>query len=529
MRVLVSGGGTAGHIYPALTVAAHARDEEHSDVTFVGAPDSLEARLATEAGFEFVGVPAHGWDRSQPLTFVTAGFTTAVSFFRCLLLLRRLKTDVVIGFGGYVSLPLGLAAAFGGIPLVLHEQNSVPGLANRLLSRWAATVCVTYAESIHRLHRPARALVTGDPVREAVLHADRDAGRRGLGLKKTDLVLLVFGGSAGARHLNSAVVALHPRLAKVKKLAVVHVAGPKEVDAVRAAVAEAVHRKLPPKWWQVHDYVDDMGGALAAADVVVCRAGATTIAELTAIGRAAVLVPYPYATDDHQSCNAAPLLQAGAAAVVSDAGLDTPAFADDVLRLLEDPRRRESMAAAAAHLARPCAATAVVDAAIEAATAKSPWRSEVRVEAAEEIGRAIGTVDVEPPALPSIKPAPAPPKPQPAVTAAKPEPAAVPAKAESVAAAKPQPAAAPAAPEGSAPPVATPAAPEPPVAPADAPAPEGALDAPATTAPAEEPDAAETASDAPGPEAPPEAENPAEPETGPAVSHVETVEGGVPA
>jgi UDP-N-acetylglucosamine--N-acetylmuramyl-(pentapeptide) pyrophosphoryl-undecaprenol N-acetylglucosamine transferase len=390
----VSGGGTAGHIYPALTVAEHVRDEEHSEVAFVGVPGSLEARLANEAGIDFVGVPAQGWDRSQPLTFVTAALTTAWSFLRCLLLLRGMRTDVVVGFGGYVSLPLGLAAAFAGVPLVLHEQNSVPGLANRVLSRWATTVCVTYAQSICRLARPGRALVTGDPVREAVLAGSREAGRAALGLKKSDLVLLVFGGSRGARHLNAAIVGLFPRLAKIPKLRVIQVAGPSEIDTANAALKEAAGGKRHA-WWRVHEYIESMGDAIAAADLVVCRAGATTIAELTVLGRPSVLVPYPFATDDHQSYNAAPLMEAGAAVVISDSGLDSPAFGDEIVRLLSNPARRASMAAAAAVLAQPYAAHAVAEAAIAAGAAHSPWRLKERRAA-----RSDGPHEPDPPKAP---------------------------------------------------------------------------------------------------------------------------------
>lgn len=366
MRVLVSGGGTAGHVYPSLTVAEHLRDEERYDVAYVGTPDGLEARLASEAGLDFHAIPARGFDRAAPLTLLTAALTTIASWMRCMRLLRRTRPDVVIGFGGYVSLPLGLAAAFAGIPLVLHEQNAVPGLANRVLSRWATAVCVTYPVSRDRLHRPSRAVVTGNPVRPAVAHADRDAGRKALKLRKTDIVLLVFGGSRGARHLNSAMLDLYKRLKGIPKVRVVHVTGPLEHDTVAEALA-AIDPK-PGAFWQTHDYLDKMGDALAAADLIVCRAGATTLAELAMLGRPAVLVPFPYATDDHQTLNAQALVQAGAASMFPDAEIDDPAFGDEIVRLLTTSSDRESMASAAASLARPMAAHAVAEVAVEAAT-----------------------------------------------------------------------------------------------------------------------------------------------------------------
>ena len=334
-------------------MSADARDR----VAYVGAPDSLEQRLAGEAGVGFVAVPVTGWDRARPITLLT-GFATAIaSTIRCVGILRRERTDVVLGFGGYVSVPLSLAAVLSGVPLVLHEQNSVPGVANRILARFARTVCVTYEDSVALLPHPDRAVVTGDPVRESVLHADRKAGRAAYGVSTGETLLLVFGGSRGARHLNGALVGLRDRLAAVAGVRVVQVAGPSEAPAVRAAL-EA--QGGVPDWWQVLEYVDGMGDLLAASDLVVCRAGATTLAELSALGKASVLVPYPYATDDHQTLNARPFTRAGASLMVADADLDAPDFGDMLVSLIADGSARSKMEGAAASLGRPDAAAAVV-------------------------------------------------------------------------------------------------------------------------------------------------------------------------
>jgi len=364
MRVLVSGGGTAGHIYPALSVARVLAGDEHEDVVFVGAPHSLEERLATEAGFEFIPVRVSGWDRARPVSLLTGGFTTLASVSRCVRLLRRERADVVIGFGGYVSLPLGLAAALTRIPLVLHEQNAVPGVANRMLARWARSVCLTYDSSAATLRTSGSTIVTGNPVREAVLEADGARGRDAFGIAPGDLVLLVFGGSRGARHLNEALINLYPRLRELGHLQVVQIAGPKEAATVRAGLARISGDA--PVWWKIEEYVDGMGDLLAAADLVVCRSGATTLAELSAIGRASVLVPYPYATDDHQTRNAEPFIEVDAAEVVADSGLDGSEFGRIVISLLEDPQRRAIMAAVARTLGRRDAARAVAEVALAA-------------------------------------------------------------------------------------------------------------------------------------------------------------------
>ncbi|MDI6900256.1 MAG: undecaprenyldiphospho-muramoylpentapeptide beta-N-acetylglucosaminyltransferase [Anaerosomatales bacterium] len=337
----------------AEAISADGRDE----VVFVGTPEGLEARLVPEAGIRFLGVRSRGFDRSRPLTMLTGAVTVALSFVRALAIMRSEKPDVVLGFGGYVSLPVGFAAIATRTPLILAEQNSVPGLANRVLSRWARAVAVTYEGSARYLRRPERAVLTGNPVRQAILEADRDRGREALGLAPDALVVLVFGGSRGARHINEAMVALRERLQRHGRLQVVHVAGRIEAASVREAL-EATGGEDDS--YRVFEYIDDMGSAIAAADVVVARAGATSIAEMTAIGRPAVLVPYPYATDDHQTLNARAVAVGGGAVVVPDAELDGPALGDAIERLIEAPALRAEMAEASAALGRRDAAQRLV-------------------------------------------------------------------------------------------------------------------------------------------------------------------------
>lgn len=352
-------------MYPALAVAALVEAEEPGSVGYIGAPDSLEQTLASDAGLRFFPVRASGWDRARPWTLVTALVTAVASVFRCIRIVRRERADAVVGFGGYVSVPSALAAIALRVPLVLHEQNSVPGLANRLLSRWSRAVCVTYEASVPHLPRPDRAHLTGNPVRAAVLEGDGAAGRRAHGIADGETFVLAFGGSRGARHLNSALVGLYPRLSGIHGLRIVQIAGRSEAPAVRASL-EAV-AGTAPSWWAVLEYADDMGDLLAAADLVVCRAGATTLAELAAVAKPSVLVPYPYATDDHQTHNTEPFVRAGAAEMVPDAELDDPRFAETLLRLITDAQRRAEMARAAGQLGRPEAAAAVVDVVRQAA------------------------------------------------------------------------------------------------------------------------------------------------------------------
>lgn len=355
-------------MYPALTVAGHLA-AEHDDVFFVGTPDGLEAHLVPEAGVAFMGLPAAGFDRARPWTLLTSSARIAVSTVRAWMWLGRERPDAVIGFGGYVSIPVGFAAIARRVPLVLHEQNSVPGLANRVLSRWADAVGVTYEESAALMAHPERVVVTGNPVRQAVMGSSRQEGREKLGLSPGATVLLVFGGSRGARHLNSSLVGLSQRLLSIPELQVIHVAGKAEVSAVRAALQGAGGDGAGR--WRVLDYLDDMGSALAASDLVVARAGATSIAEITALGLPAFLVPYPYATDDHQTKNAATMVAHGAAELVADSDLDGERFGDALAGLLGDPVRRASMSAASRALGRPDAAERVAALALEASRGRS--------------------------------------------------------------------------------------------------------------------------------------------------------------
>jgi UDP-N-acetylglucosamine--N-acetylmuramyl-(pentapeptide) pyrophosphoryl-undecaprenol N-acetylglucosamine transferase len=298
-------------------------------------------------------------------TLVTSSLRIAASTLRAWRWLGTERPDAVIGFGGYVSIPVGFAAALRRIPLVLHEQNSVPGIANRVLSRFATTVAVTYEESAGRFAHPERVVLTGNPVRRAVLDSSRVAGRRSLGLPVAAPVLLVFGGSRGARHLNTALIALRGRLLAIPELQIIHVAG--KAEAIGASAALYRSGGDCGGRWRVLEYLDDMGSALAACDLVVARAGATSIAEITALGLPSILVPYPFATDDHQTKNAQTLVAHGAAEVIADADLDGKRFGDVVVGLLGDEGARATMAAASRALGRPDAAARVADLAREAA------------------------------------------------------------------------------------------------------------------------------------------------------------------
>lgn len=338
MLVVLSGGGTAGHINPALALA-EILQERGCQVKFAGTPQGVEARLVPQAGIEFVPFEAAGFNRRHPLSLVKAAAKLQKSGKRASAWLDDIKPDAVVGFGGYVSIPVGQAAEKKGIPLIIHEQNSVMGLANKMLAKRAQNVCLTYACAGEGVDS-SKVILTGNPVRKGVLASTRGEGRAMLGIPDDALMLLVFGGSLGARHINQAMCAMKDELLAHENLYVVHISGPKEYDAVRKELALTPEQE---KRWILMGYQDRMGETLAAADMIISRAGATSLAEISARAIPAILVPFPYATADHQTTNARAYVEAGCAHMMADDSLDTPEFRAMVSRLITDEQLRQSM------------------------------------------------------------------------------------------------------------------------------------------------------------------------------------------
>lgn len=357
MKFVLSGGGTAGHINPALALAEILQEQGH-EVYFAGTPQGVEARLVPEAGISFTSFVATGFNRSRPLSLVSALRNMQKSTKAAQAWLEDIMPDAVVCFGGYVCIPVGRAAHKLSIPLVIHEQNSVMGLANKYLAKVADAVALTYEEAGMVLRRQEKNVVTGNPVRNTVLKATREEGRALLGIDNDKLVLLIFGGSLGARHINSAVVALKEKILSRSNVVVVHVSGPKEYDAVRNSLQLS---KGEETRWKLFDYQDRMGDVLAATDVVLSRAGATSLAEISARRIPALLVPFPFATEDHQTTNARSYVERGAAYMVADADLDSLEFEEQLFSLIDDQGIRDEMHQAAAGFATEGAANRLAD------------------------------------------------------------------------------------------------------------------------------------------------------------------------
>lgn len=361
MRCLLAGGGTTGHLAPGLAVAEVLKSRG-AEILFVGSPSGPEVRIVPQSGYPFKAVNVIGRGPGR----VTARNAKAAVVFgaatvRALAIVRSFRPDVVVGTGGYVSLPPAVAARLLGIPLVLHEQNSVPGMANRVARRFAAAVGVSFPGTERFFGGGAR--LVGNPVRAVLREFDRAAlrpsGLAEFGLEEGRRTLLAFGGSQGARSINEAVLGAYDSL-RASPLQILHLAGPRNAAAVEEAVANR-RSEGDNLLYRVVGYTDSMELAYACADLALCRSGASTVAELAAVGLPAILVPLPISLDDDQRKNAEAVVQAGGALMVPNADLNPQVVVDIVGELMTDQEALSRMSQAVRSLARPNAAEDFAD------------------------------------------------------------------------------------------------------------------------------------------------------------------------
>lgn len=373
MRLVVSGGGTGGHIYPALAVAVAVRElEPGSEVLYVGTADGLEADIVPREGLPFRAIPSRGLIGRGPLGAPGAGLTAVRGVVAARRIVGSFRPDAILGTGGYVSGPVALAALLCRVPLVIHEQNVFPGVTNRLAARWAAAVAVPFADARRHFPRGVRVVVTGNPVRRAVLETSAEEGRRVLGLAPGGRLLYLVGGSRGARVLNEAAIAALPGWLRRPEVRVVFSAGERYyADTVKALERKGLRPRDDGRLLLV-PYLERADAALAAADLVVTRAGGTTLAEVTARGVPAVIVPSPNVTHNHQEYNARVLARAGAARVILEADLTGAVLEKEVADLLERPELLARMRRASLGLGQPQAAAEIAKLLLRAARGPRP-------------------------------------------------------------------------------------------------------------------------------------------------------------
>ena len=356
LRVLIAGGGTGGHVIPALAIGRELRELYGAEVRFVGTARGLETRLVPDAGFalELIEVGQLKGQTLRVRARTVGDLPRGVA--RCLRLIRTYKPAVVVGVGGYASGPAMMAALLARVPTLAYEPNAVPGLANRLVGR-AVNLAVVNFEETRRYFR--QAVVTGVPVHAEffALPAEREA--------MAPPRLLVFGGSQGARALNERMAAILPKLlAEVPGLVVLHQAGARHLEATRAMFAAT---GADAARWRVEAFLDDMPARFAEASLVMCRSGASSLAELAAAGRPSLLVPFPLAADDHQRKNAEAFARAGAAELLLEQEMTAEVLLARLLALFGDPERLTTMACRSREMAQPRAASTIARVVVELA------------------------------------------------------------------------------------------------------------------------------------------------------------------
>jgi UDP-N-acetylglucosamine--N-acetylmuramyl-(pentapeptide) pyrophosphoryl-undecaprenol N-acetylglucosamine transferase len=353
MRAILAGGGTGGHVIPAIAIAQELRRRYAAEVLFIGTERGLEKRLVPAAGFPLQFVKIGALNKVSLSTRLKTLFNLPRALFDAGRILNEFQPDVVIGVGGYASGPAMISALRRRIPTLAFEPNLVPGFANRMIARFVSAAAVHFEQTAQYFRNP---VVTGVPVRPAFFQISRKP------YAPATPTLLVFGGSQGARAINQAMVRAVPELMKrLPGLKVVHQTGERDYDQVYGAYAQA---GIPA---EVHRFIDDMPGFFARADLVLCRSGASTVAEIAAAGKPAVFVPFPLAADDHQRRNAEALEQAQAAVVIEETRLDEVWLVDSIAALLEDPARLARMAEAARAMAHPNAAKDIAELAAQVA------------------------------------------------------------------------------------------------------------------------------------------------------------------
>ncbi|HJD20542.1 MAG TPA: undecaprenyldiphospho-muramoylpentapeptide beta-N-acetylglucosaminyltransferase [Candidatus Gemmiger faecigallinarum] len=356
MRVLIAAGGTAGHINPALAIAgALSAALPSAEIHFAGRREGMEYGLVTKAGYPFHHIEINGFQRKLTLNNirrnVVAAWHLAVSGPRCAAILREVKPDLVIGCGGYVSGPIVRAAAKRGVHTAIHEQNAFPGVTNKLLAKEVDLVMAASAAAVEKLGAPDKTIVVGNPVRPELFTQDRAAARARLDAG-ADTVILSFGGSLGARRINEVVADLCAWEQQTgQKVIHLHATGSRGVELFRDLGKQKGF--APGKRLMVREYIDNMPELLSAADLVISRSGALTLAELEAMGRASILVPSPNVAENHQYYNALELEKAGAAVVIEEKDLTGEKLIAVVQKLLEEPGRLQTMGQQAKTLGQP--------------------------------------------------------------------------------------------------------------------------------------------------------------------------------
>ena len=359
MRIIIAGGGTGGHVIPALAIAQQLKKQFAAEVLFIGTARGIETRLVPQAGFPLELIQVGALKNVSLMTRAKTMFDLPRAIAASSRMLSEFDPEVVIGVGGYASGPAMVAAIRRRLPTLAFEPNVVPGFANRMIARWVSAAAVHFEETCRYF---PNCRVTGVPVREAFFAIPPKSISSEVAGTPT---LLVFGGSQGARAINQAMIeSLAGLREKIPGIHIIHQTGQRDYDRVLAAYQQSGISG------EVHKFIDDMPGTFGRADLLVCRSGASTVGEITAAGKPAIFVPFPAAADDHQNVNARALERAGAAVVVEESNLGAAYLVDTIAALIGDARRLQGMSAAAKSLAHPKAVEEIAEMVVRLAAAE---------------------------------------------------------------------------------------------------------------------------------------------------------------
>ncbi|HYE08749.1 MAG TPA: undecaprenyldiphospho-muramoylpentapeptide beta-N-acetylglucosaminyltransferase [Patescibacteria group bacterium] len=344
MKAILTGGGTGGHIYPAVSIAREIqRRYKNVEIIFVGTEKGLESKIIPKEGFVLKTIKVRGFERKFTLKNLVAVKEAAFSIGSARKIIKDFKPDIVIGTGGYVCGTVMLTAALMGIPTVIHESNAFAGMTNKLLFRFVDKIALNFEEAAKYFRNSRKVVVTGNPIRPELLQATRQEGRHELGFDENAPLVFITGGSRGARKINQSILALAEECSKSGQYQLLHMTGDTQYKAVLQSYKD---RKIPTDSSNIKvvPYLYNMPYALAASDIIISRCGAMTLSEITALGKPSVLIPFPYAADNHQEYNARALEKKGAAIVIVEKDLTEERLKNTVLELLNHKEKLEQTA-----------------------------------------------------------------------------------------------------------------------------------------------------------------------------------------
>lgn len=361
MRIIFAGGGTGGHIYPAVAIAKEIIERDKDvEVLFVGTEKGLENTIIPMEGFQFKKIKVRGFSRKINFENVIAVKEVLLSFIDAYKIIGDFKPDIVVGTGGYVCGSLLLTASLMGIPTLIHEQNAFPGITNRILSRFVDKIALTFPEASRYLPQREKIRVTGNPLRSDITKISSIDGKSAFSFDINIPLILIAGGSRGAKKINESSLILAKECLDKKQYQILHMTGETQYDDVLKAYGD-LGISFDTTYLKVMPYIHNMSYALAAADLIISRCGAGLISEITALGKPSILIPYPYAADNHQEYNARALEKSGAANVILERDLNQQMLLSEVKNLFQNYNYMEEMAMQSKKLGKPNATVEIVE------------------------------------------------------------------------------------------------------------------------------------------------------------------------